>query len=53
MRNNDKYYWVKVSDVWIIAKWNELHKMWHLINNRWVRDSELQEVNENEILPPQ
>jgi ubiquinone biosynthesis protein Coq4 len=54
MRNNNKYYWVKlVNDVWIIAKWNEQHHMWHLINGMWIRDSELLEVNENELLPPQ
>ena len=52
MRKHDKYYWVKVSDTWIIAKWNEQHEKWHLINGRWIRDSDLQEINDNEILPP-
>jgi len=54
MRNNDKYYWVKVvSEVWIIAKWNEQHNMWHLINGNWKLDSELLQVQEEEIKPPQ
>jgi len=53
MRNNDRYYWVQLAnEVWIIAKWNEQHNMWHLINGRWIRDNELLKVHEEEILPP-
>ncbi len=54
MITNDRYYWVQLAnEVWVIGKWNEQHNMWHLINGRWIRESELLQVNEEEIRPPQ
>ena len=54
MRINDRYYWVQLAnEVWVIAKWNEQHNIWHLFNGSWIRLSDLLQVNEEEIKPPQ
>jgi hypothetical protein len=48
------YYWVVYDDEWEVALWKEAQGLWYLFDCPVAaQESELNEINENRILPPQ
>lgn len=53
MNRKEGYYWVKHFDEWKIALWRKGMGMWKVFGSMFhYSDSELDEINETQILPP-
>lgn len=53
MNRKEGYYWVKYADEWGIGFWRQGVRSWKIFGRRFnFLDSELDEINETQILPP-
>lgn len=49
----DGYYWVKIYNQWVIAKWYSIHDCWGVIDiNNTLEDEDFEKINERKIINP-